>query len=91
MEWESDADMIQYLEAPIIANPDMKFFIYTCKGAAENAEKQAKLVETLLTSDKFSYGYDRETNNIAITISNLNHSDRYVPYYYYYSLNTFFR
>ena len=90
-EWESDADMIQYLEEPIIAHPDMKFFIYTCKGTAEDVESQAQLVETLLTSDKFSYGYDRETNNIALTITNLNHSDRYIPYYYYYSLNTFFR
>ena len=91
MEWESDADMIRYLEEPIIANPDMKFFIYTCKGTAENVEKQTQMVETLLTSDKFSYGYDKETNNIAITISNMNHSDRYVPYYYYHSLNTFFK
>ena len=91
MEWASDADMIAYLEAPILEHPDLPFFIYTCKGTAENAESQAKLVETLLTSDRFSYGYDREENNIAITISNLSHSDRFVPYYYYHSLNTFFR
>lgn len=90
MEWESDADMVAYMEAPLAEHPDMNFFIYTCKGSAEKAEEQAKIVEKLLESDKFTYGYDRETSNIAITISNLNHSDRYVPYYFYHSLNTFF-
>lgn len=91
MEWASEAEKVAYLESPILEHPDLKFFIYTCKGNAENAETQGKLVDLLLTSDKFTYGYDCETSNIAITISNLNHSDRYVPYYYYHSLNTFFR
>ena len=91
MSWKSDADMIAYLEDPVIANPDMKFLIYTAKGTAENAESQAKLVEQLLTTGRFSYGTDKEENNIAITISNLAHKDQYVPYYYYHSLNTFFR
>ena len=89
--WQSDGEMVNYIVEPIDAHPDMKYFIYTCKGTAENPEKQAKIVEDLVASGKFSYGYDREENSIAITISNLSHSDRYVPYYYYHSLNTFFK
>jgi len=90
VSWSSDAEELAYLEAPIKANPGMPFFIYTCKGTAESIEKQTKIVELMLTSDCFKYGYDKETSNLGYTISNLNHSDRYVPYYFYHSLPLFF-
>ena len=85
-----EGGVVAYLEEPIKANPDLPFFIYTCKGAAENPKDQAQIVEQLLTSEYFTYGYDKDTSNIAITISNLDHSDRYVPYYFYHSLPVFF-
>ena len=90
VQWSSDAEELAYLEAPVKAHPELPFYIYTCKGTAESIEKQTKIVELMLTSDCFKYGYDKETSNLGYTISNLNHSDRYVPYYYYSSLPMFF-
>lgn len=81
-----------YLKEAIDAHPDLDFFIYAASGGENDAPMLREQMRYFTNqTDVFLYGTDPTVNNIYYSISEFRHSDRFVPYYYYNSLQVLFR
>ena len=82
----------QLLKAAIDAHPELDFFIYAASGGPEDATfMRTQMRDFLQHTEVFSFGTDPAVNNIYYSIADYPHSDEYVPYFYYNSLQVFFR
>jgi len=86
----TDQEAYAYLKEAIDANPDLDFFIYAGSGGPTDAGGLRTQMAYFEKQDAFSYGPDPKTNNLYYTLSNFEHGDLYVPYYYYNSLRVLF-
>ncbi len=87
----SNEEAFRYLKEAVDAHPDLDFFIY----AASGNPNDGKLLRTQMAyfeqqTDIFSYGNNPEENNLFYTLSDFKHSDLFVPYYYYNTLQVLF-
>lgn len=89
-EWPGDQAAYEYLKEAIDANPDKDFFIYVGSGGPTDANALRTQVAFFARQDAFSFGSDPTVNNLCYTLSNFEHGDLYVPYYYYNTLRVLF-
>ena len=84
-------DAYHYLKETIDAHSDLDFFIYAASGNPQDAPKMREQIAFFeKQTDTFSYGNDPKENNLFYTLSDFRHSDLFVPYYYYNSLQVLF-
>lgn len=84
------AEVVDFLTAPIKANPDLPFFIYASSGNPDGDEMKKQL-KYITKTEGFSYGTDVEKNNIYVAISDYYHTDFLVPFYFWNSLKVLFK
>lgn len=81
----------QYLKEAIDAHPNLDFFIYAASGGPNDGfELRNQMAYFEQQTETFSYGTDPEKNNLCYTLSDFKHSDLFVPYYYYNTLQVLF-
>lgn len=79
-----------YLKEAIDANPNLPFFIYAASGGPQDgAGLREQMKYFVAQTETFSYGTDREVNNIYYTLADYDHNDVYAPYYYFNALPVF--
>lgn len=88
-ERPTDEEAYRYLKEAIDANPDLDFFIYAGSGGPTDYGPRDQIAY-FVQQDVFSYGTDPAVNNFYYILSNFDHGDLYVPYYYYNSLQVLF-
>ena len=87
----SEAEVIDYVTAPIAAHPELPFFIYASNGGPEDIEEMKVQMKYLTKQPCFSYGFDPVKNNICYSLSDFYHTDYLVPYYFWNSLKVLFQ
>ena len=84
-------EYIDYITAPIKANPDLPFFIYAASGGKTDAFWMRDQIKTLTELPEFSYGSDPKKNNILYALSDYYHTDYLIPYYFWNYLKILFK
>ena len=84
-------EILAYLQQPILAHPELPFFIYASNGYPRDVAQMTEQMKFIVTADSFSYGQDPKQNNLYFALSNFTHSDLYAPYYFYNSLQVLFK
>lgn len=87
----TEQNVIDYLEMPIRAFPELPFFIYATNGGEKDVVAMTEQLKYITKAEGFSYGKDTLKNNIYFSRSEFPHTDYLVPYYYYNSLKVLFR
>ena len=87
----SEDVVLDYIQAPIKANPDLPFYIFASNGYPKDVAKMTEQMKYITKAECFSYGKDPQKNNIFFALSNFTHTDLLVPYYYYNSLKVLFQ
>ncbi len=87
----TDQNVIDYVTAPIKANPELPFFIYACNGGQRDIVEMTREMGFLTKEPCFSYGDDPTANNIYFCVSDYYHTDYLVPYYYWNALKVLFK
>ena len=69
------------------------YFIYASVGNKNDMPKMREEMNKFVNHENsiFSYGTDPDENNFFFSVSKFEHTDIYVPYYYYNSLQVFFK
>ena len=84
-------DAYLYLKETIDAHPELDFLIFAASGGPQDARRLREQMPYFeQQTEIFSYGNDPETNNLYYTLSDFKHSDLFVPYYYYNTLQILF-
>ncbi|MBR2287319.1 MAG: hypothetical protein IJ865_03685 [Clostridia bacterium] len=89
----NEAAAYLYLKEAIDAHPNLDFFIYVASGGEADGVGQSLRAQIpyLENQKEFSYGTDPTVNNLCYTVGpGFKHSDLYVPYYYYNTLQVLF-
>lgn len=84
-------DVLDYVQAPIKAHPELPFFIFASNGYPKDVAKMTEQMKYITKGECFSYGKDPKKNNIYFALSAFTHTDLLVPYYYYNSLQVLFK
>ena len=87
----SAQDVMDYLQAPIKAHPELPFYIFATNGGPNDVAQMTEQMKYIPKGECFSYGTDPEKNNIYFSVSDFRHTDLLVPYYYYNSLKVLFK
>ena len=87
----TDEEVIEYLSAPMKANPELPFFIYALNGGEKDVQPMNPQMRALTKALGFSYGQDPVKNNIYYAVSNYFHTDILAPEYYYNALPVMFK
>ncbi len=87
----TNEEAYNYLKEAVDSNPDMDFFIYVGSGGPTDAGSLRDQMAYFEKQDIFSYGNDPASDNLYYVLSNFEHGDLYVPYYYYNSLQVMFK
>ena len=87
----TEAEVVDYLTAPMKAHPELPFFIFASNGYPNDATAMTEQLKYVTKDPVFSYGRDPKTNNIFFAVSDFPHNDLYCPYYFYNSLQVLFR
>ena len=86
-----EAEITEYVTAPITANPALPFFIYASNGGPEDIAEMNRQMKYITKAPCFSYGSDPVKNNIYFSVSDYYHTDYLVPYYLWNSLKVLFK
>jgi len=89
-ETVTEEDVIRYVTEPILAHPELPFFIYATNGGKEDIQEMNVQMRYLTKEPCFSYGWDPKKNNICFAVSDFYHTDHLVPYYLWNSLKVLF-
>ncbi len=84
-------EVAAYIREPIAAHPELPFYIFASNGYPNDVAKMTEQMKYITRAEGFSYGMDPKENNIFFALSNFNHTDLLVPYYYYNSLQVLFK
>ena len=84
-------EVIDYVTAPIKANPDLPFFLYAGSGGKMDGPWMRDQIRILTELDCFSYGSDPNKNNILYALSDYYHTDYLIPYYFWNYLKILFK
>lgn len=84
-------EVMEYVQAPIKAHPELPFFIFASNGYPKDVAKMTEQMKYITKGECFSYGKDPKVNNIYFALSAFTHTDLLVPYYYYNSLQVMFK
>ena len=87
----SEQDVMDYLQAPIKAHPELPFYIFATNGGPNDVAQMTEQMKYIPKGECFSYGKDPEKNNIYFSVSEFRHTDLLVPYYYWNSLQVLFK
>ncbi|MBR3000162.1 MAG: hypothetical protein IKF39_04115 [Oscillospiraceae bacterium] len=87
----TDEEIVDYITAPIKANPDLPFFIYAASGGIRDGRGMRTQIKLLTEQDCFSYGCDPKKNNILYSLSDYYHTDYLIPYYFWNYLKLLFK
>lgn len=87
----TDAEIVEYITAPIRAHPELPFFIYAACGGMRDTPNMRKQVAMLAGQSAFSYGSDPKKNNLYFSLSDYYHTDYLVPYYLWNYLKIIFK
>ena len=87
----SDAEIADYLTAPVKAHPTLPFFIYALNGGESDIKNMAAQMKVLAECGVFSLGRDPEKNNFYYAESGYFHGDMFAPQYYFNALPVMFR
>ena len=87
----TDAEILDYMTAPIKANPGLPFFIYAACGGMRDTPNMRKQITLLIEQGGFSYGGDPAKNELLFSVSDFYHSDYLVPYYFWNYLKVIFK
>lgn len=87
----TDEEIAAYVIAPIKANPDLPFFIYTASGGKTDAYWTRHQIKVLTEQPEFSYGPDPKKNNLLYALSDYYHTDYLIPYYFWNYLKVIFK
>jgi len=87
----TEQDVIDFITEPIVAHPELPFFIYCTNGGPEDVQEMSKQLRYVTKQPCFSYGNDPAKNNIYYSVSDFYHTDYLVPYYYWNSLKVLFK
>ena len=72
--------------------PELPFYIYASNGDPEKDIKRMNdQMQYLTRRPEFRYGTDQDKHNLYYSISQLHHTDLFVPYYYWNSLKVLFK
>ena len=82
---------MDYITAPIKANPGLPFFIYAASGGMTDGPWMRTQIKLLTEQECFSYGPDPKKNNILYALSDYYHTDYLVPYYFWNYLKILFK
>lgn len=85
----TDEEAYAYLKEAIDANPDLDFFIFAASGGPNDYGPRDQIAY-FMKQDAFSFGTDTSTNNFYYILSNFSHSDFFLSYYYYNTLQVLF-
>ena len=86
----TDAEILDYITAPIKAHPELPFFLYAGCGGTMDAPGMRQQIALLCGHSAFSYGADPAKNNLLFTVSDFYHTDYLVPYYFWNYLKIIF-
>ena len=90
-QW-TDEKAFAYVSEPIKAHPELDFFIIAQSGDETDATAMRTQMKYFIDqTDVFSYGLDREENNIYYTCSDFKHMEHYFPYYIYTAKDILFK
>ena len=87
----TDEEIVEYITAPIKANPGLPFFIYAASGGMSDGPWMRTQIKLLTEQPGFSYGTDPRKNNILYSLSDYYHTDYLVPYYFWNYLKILFK
>jgi len=87
----TDEEVVEYITAPIKANPDLPFFVYAASGGKTDGAGMRLQVKLLTEQKEFSYGPDPAKNNIYYSLSDYYHTDYLIPYYFWNYLKVIFK
>ena len=87
----TDEEILDYVTAPIKANPDLPFYIYAASGGPMDGASMRHQMKLLSESEGFSFGPDPAVNNIYYSLSDYYHTDYLVPYYFWNYLKILFK
>ena len=87
----TDEEIVEYITAPIKANPGLPFFIYAASGGMTDGPWMRTQIKLLTEQEGFSYGPDPKKNNILYALSDYYHTDYLVPYYFWNYLKILFK
>ena len=87
----TDAEILDYITAPIKENPGLPFFIYAACGGMQDTPNMRKQIALLCRQGEFSYGADPARNNLLFSVSDYYHTDYLVPYYFWNYLKVLFK
>ena len=87
----TDAEILDYMTAPIKANPGLPFFIYAACGGMRDTPSMRRQIALLIEQGGFSYGKDPAENQLLFSVSDYYHSDYLVPYYFWNYLKVIFQ
>ena len=87
----TDAEIVDYITAPIKANPDLPFFIYAASGGIRDGADMRRQVKLLTEQPCFSFGADPAKHNILYSLSDYYHTDYLIPYYFWNYLKVIFK
>ena len=87
----TDEEIVEYITAPIKANPDLPFFIYAASGGKRDGAGMRLQMKLLSETEGFSYGTDPKKNNILYSLSDYYHTDYLIPYYFWNYLKIIFK
>ena len=87
----TDAEIADYITAPLKAHPDLPFFIYAACGGMRDTPNMRRQIAMLSKLSPFSYGADPAKNNLLFAISDYYHTDYLVPYYLWNYLKVIFK
>ncbi len=87
----TDAQIVDYVTAPIKAHPGLPFFIYAACGGMRDTPSMHRQIALLCRQSVFSYGPDPAKNNFLFSVSDYYHTDYLVPYYLWNYLKVIFK
>ena len=87
----TDAEILDYMTAPLRENPGLPCFIYAACGGARDTPNMPKQIRLLIERGGFSYGAEPAKNNLYFSMSDFYHTDYLVPYYFWNFLKVLFR
>lgn len=87
----SNEEAYQYLKEAADAHPELDYYIYVASGGPNDGFfLRSQIAYFEQQTETFSYGGDPKKNNLFLTLSDFKHSDLFVPYYYYNTLQILF-
>ena len=86
----TEAEVIDYLSAPVQAHPELPFFIYACNGGPNDVQAMTEQMKYVPKAEVFSYGRDPKKNNLFFAVSDYFHGDFFAPQYFFNALPVLF-